>query len=74
MSTPPDPDPDRTPDLDTGAGVPPGATPPESAHISGLSEPEPRTNVRFSPPSAATLIAGAAIFVLLLVVIVAIVM
>lgn len=72
MSTPPDPDPDRTPDLDTG--VPPGATPPESAHIAGLAEPESATNVRFSPPSAATLIAGAAIVVLLLVVIVAIVM
>ncbi|CRK51177.1 conserved hypothetical protein [Rhodococcus sp. RD6.2] len=72
MSTPPDPDPDRTPDLDTG--VPPVATPPESAHTSGLSEPEPRTNLRFSPPSAATLISVAAIIVLLLVVIVAIVM
>ncbi len=74
MSTPPDPAPDRTPDLDARTGVPPSATPPESAHTSELSEPEPRTSGRFSPPSAATVIAGAAIVVLLLVVIVAIVM
>ena len=57
VSTPPDPDPDRTPDLD-----------------SGLSEPEPRTSFRFPPAGGATLIAGAAIVVLFLVVIVAIVM
>ncbi len=74
MSTPPDPDPDRTPDLDAGGGVPPGATPPESAQTSGLSEPEPRTSFRFPPTGAATLIAVAAIVVLFLVVIVAIVM
>jgi hypothetical protein len=72
VSTPPDPDPDRTPDLDTG--VPPVATPPESAQTSGLSAPEPRTSFHFPPTGAATLIVVAAIVVLFLVVIVAIVM
>ncbi|QNG17566.1 hypothetical protein G4H71_06715 [Rhodococcus triatomae] len=39
--TPPDPDPDDTPDLEEGGGVSPGATPPGSGQTSGLSEPEP---------------------------------
>ena len=38
---PPDPDPDRTPHLEPGGGVPPGDTPPDSAQTSGLSHPQP---------------------------------
>ncbi|MEV6644455.1 DUF6480 family protein [Amycolatopsis sp. NPDC051371] len=38
---PPDPDPNRTPDLEAGGGVPPGSTPPDSAQTSGLSHPQP---------------------------------
>ncbi|WP_024801401.1 DUF6480 family protein [Nocardia sp. BMG51109] len=42
-----DPDPARTPDLETGGGVPPGSTPPETPQTAGLSAPEPRTRRRF---------------------------
>jgi hypothetical protein len=38
---PPDPNPDQTPDLEAGGGVPPGSTPPDSAQTSGLSHPQP---------------------------------
>ncbi|MGW0176428.1 DUF6480 family protein [Rhodococcus sp. NPDC003322] len=75
MTTPPpDPDPARTPDLDSGGGVPPGATPPESAQTSGLSEPEPRTRKRFPPTGVATLIAVAAIVVIFVIVIVGLIL
>ncbi|AXB41103.1 DUF6480 family protein [Amycolatopsis albispora] len=40
-ATPPDPEPDATPGLEPGGGVPPGATPPESGQTSGLSHPQP---------------------------------
>lgn len=39
--TPPDPDPARTPGLETGGGVAPGDTPPEAGQTSGLSHPQP---------------------------------
>jgi hypothetical protein len=51
----PDPDPARTPDLEPGGGVRPGATPPESAQTSGLSAPEPRTRYRFPPTGTVTI-------------------
>ena len=47
-TTPPDPDPDRTPGLEPGGGVRPGDTPPESGQTSGLSHREP------TPPKATT--------------------
>jgi hypothetical protein len=61
---PPDPDPARTPGLEPGGGVAPGATPPESAQTSGLAEPEPRPRRRLTPTAIASLIA-IALFVLL---------
>lgn len=74
MTTPPpDPDPARTPDLEAGGGVSPGATPPESAQTSGLSAPEPRTSKGFPPTGVATLVAVAVIVVVFVVVIVALI-
>lgn len=69
---PPDPDPGRTPDLESGGGVPPGSTPPDSAQTSGLSAPEPRTSRHFPVTGVGTLIAVAVIVVVFVVVIVAI--
>jgi hypothetical protein len=40
-STPPDPEPERTPGLEPGGGVQPGDTPPDSGSTSGLSHPQP---------------------------------
>ncbi|MGV0645294.1 DUF6480 family protein [Mycolicibacterium sp. XJ2546] len=54
---PPDPDPAQTPDLEPGGGVRPGATPPDSAQSSGLSEPEERPRHRMTPTAVAGLIA-----------------
>ncbi|WKG11741.1 DUF6480 family protein [Nocardia sp. PE-7] len=51
-----DPDPARIPDLETGGGVPPGSTPPETAQTSGLSAPEPRTRHRFPPTGVAAVV------------------
>jgi hypothetical protein len=56
---PPDPDPARTPGLEPGGGVAPGATPPDSAQTSGLSEPEPRPRRRLRPATVVGLIAFA---------------
>jgi hypothetical protein len=61
---PPDPDPARTPGLEPGGGVAPGATPPDSAQTSGLSEPEPRPRRRLTPATVVGLTA-VAILVLL---------
>lgn len=54
---PPDPDPARTPGLEPGGGVAPGATPPDSAQTSGLAEPEPRPRRRLRPATVVGLIA-----------------
>jgi hypothetical protein len=56
---PPDPDPARTPGLEPGGGVAPGATPPDSAQTSGVSEPEPRPRRRVRPATVVGLIAVA---------------
>ncbi|MQA10683.1 MAG: hypothetical protein GEU98_19445 [Pseudonocardiaceae bacterium] len=54
---PPDPDPDSTPALDEGQGVPPGDTPPESGQTSGLSHREPR------PPKAMPIVTIAVVLI-----------
>jgi Family of unknown function (DUF6480) len=56
---PPDPDPTRTPGLEPGGGVAPGATPPDSAQTSGLSEPEPRPRRRLRRATIVGLVAVA---------------
>ena len=61
---PPDPDPARTPGLEPGGGVAPGATPPDSAQTSGLSEPEPRPRRRLRPATVVGLLAIAALVLL----------
>ncbi|MBP1822559.1 hypothetical protein [Mycobacterium sp. OAE908] len=58
---PPDPDPARTPGLEPGGGVAPGATPPDSAQTSGLSEPAPRPRRRLRPATVVGLLAVAAL-------------
>jgi hypothetical protein len=70
-NTPPDPDPARTPDLDAGGGVVPGATPPESAQTSGLSAPEPSTRKQFPGIGIATLVTIALVVAVFIVVVVA---
>ena len=65
-AVPPDPDPARTPGLEPGGGVAPGATPPDSAQTSGLSAPEPPPRHRFTPTVIVSLVA-LAIFLLLFV-------
>jgi hypothetical protein len=60
---PPDPDPERTPDLEAGGGVSPGATPPAAPQTSGLSEPQPSIRRRHPPREIVALIA-VALFVL----------
>ncbi len=61
---PPDPDPARTPGLEPGGGVAPGATPPDSAQTSGVSEPEPRPSRRLRPATIVGLIAVAVLVLL----------
>jgi hypothetical protein len=56
VSTPPDPDPERTPGLEPGGGVRPGDTPPESGSVSGLSHPQPMPGKAF--PIATTIVIG----------------
>jgi Family of unknown function (DUF6480) len=65
-----DPDPYRTPDLEPGGGVSPGATPPETPQTSGLSAPEPRTRNRFPVTGTASLVAIAVFVVLFAVVVI----
>jgi len=54
---PPDPDPASTPDLESGGGVAPGSTPPESAQTSGLSASDPRVTRRLTPTVTISLVA-----------------
>jgi hypothetical protein len=61
---PPDPDPARTPGLEPGGGVAPGATPPDSAQTSGLGEPEARPRRRLTPATVVGLIAVAVLVLL----------
>jgi hypothetical protein len=61
---PPDPDPARTPGLEPGGGVSPGATPPDSAQTSGVAEPEPRPARRLRPATIVGLIAVAVLVLL----------
>jgi hypothetical protein len=55
-TTPPDPEPDRTPGLEPGGGVSPGDTPPESGNVSGLSHPQPMPSRVF--PIVTTVVIG----------------
>lgn len=64
MTTPNDPGPARTPDLEPGGGVAPGATPPDSPQTSGLSAPEPPAQRHF--PATLILIPVAAVALLAL--------
>ncbi|WP_373282005.1 DUF6480 family protein [Nocardia veterana] len=68
-----DPDPARTPDLESGGGVAPGATPPETAQTSGLSAPEPSTRHHFPASGITVIIAVAAVVIVFLVVAVALI-
>jgi Family of unknown function (DUF6480) len=63
---PPDPDPARTPDLEPGGGVAPGATPPDAAQTSGVTEPEPRPRRRLRPATVVGLIAVAVLVLIFL--------
>lgn len=63
---PPDPDPSKTPGLETGGGVAPGSTPPDSAQTSGVSEYQPNPRRRLTPLAIVSLVA-LALFVLLFV-------
>lgn len=56
-STPPEPDPANTPDLEPGGGVTPGSSPPDAPQTSGLSEPEPSTVRHFPFTGIAAMIA-----------------
>ncbi|MBF6162131.1 hypothetical protein IU453_27205 [Nocardia cyriacigeorgica] len=68
-----DPDPSRTPDLEPGGGVPPGATPPDTPQTSGLSAPEPDTRHRFPFTGIAAIVVTVLVVAVFLVVAVALV-
>lgn len=65
-----DPEPRNTPDLESGGGVSPGSTPPDSAQTSGLSAPEPDTRKHFPVTGILTIVAIVVVVVLFLSVIV----
>ncbi len=58
---PSNPDPARTPGLEPGGGVPPGATPPAAPQTAGVGEHQLPANRRFTPSSLVTVI-GVCIF------------
>lgn len=67
IERPPDPEPEQTPGLEPGGGVPPGETPPESASgTAAVSHQEPRVRRRAPIPhlliTALGVIAVAGIF------------
>ncbi|TLF73337.1 DUF6480 family protein [Nocardia cyriacigeorgica] len=68
-----DPDPSRTPDLEPGGGVPPGATPPDTPQTSGLSAPEPDTRHHFPFTGIAAILVTVLVVAVFLVVAVALV-
>lgn len=66
MSFPPDPDPDRTPGLEPGGGVPPGETPPDSGSTTeGASFREPAPPRALPMATVVTIVVGAVIVVAL---------
>ncbi len=71
-STPPEPDPENTPDLEPGGRVKPGSTPPDAPQTSGLSEPEPSTVKRFPVTGIAAIVAVALVVIVFLIATVAI--
>ncbi|MEU1548103.1 MULTISPECIES: DUF6480 family protein [Nocardia] len=68
-----DPDPAKTPDLEPGGGVAPGATPPDTPQTSGLSAPEPSTSHHFPVTGVVAMLIGALVILLFLAVAVGIV-
>ncbi|BBZ60557.1 DUF6480 family protein [Mycolicibacterium monacense] len=56
---PPDPEPAQTPDLESGGGVTPGATPPDSDQMSGIGKVEENPRRRITPGSVTTIVAVA---------------
>lgn len=69
-STPPEPDPENTPDLEPGGGVKPGSTPPDAPQTSGLSEPS--TVKRFPVTGIAAVVAVALVVIIFVIAAVAI--
>jgi hypothetical protein len=66
MSVPPDPEPERTPGLEPGGGVPPGETPPDSASATeAVSFREPAPPRVLPAASVVAIIVGAVIVVAL---------
>ncbi|MBB5897521.1 DUF6480 family protein [Kutzneria kofuensis] len=66
MTVPPDPQPDRTPGLEAGGGVPPGETPPDSASATqavSFHEPDPPRMLPMA--SVIAIVVGAVIIVAL---------
>ena len=66
MSVPPDPQPDRTPGLEAGGGVPPGETPPDSGSTTeGLAFREPAPPRVLPLATVVAIIVGAGVIVAL---------
>ena len=65
---PPDPDPERTPGLDSGGSVAPGDTPPAGGQTSGLSTPQPGEQGRTSSIGRGQMIGIALVVVVFIIV------